>query len=1246
MFRRYPYRGWLLLSIVFWVIAAYFHYSHIRLLKPAQMVQTISDDLQKREHAVNDLKIDKNIIKKIFSDSLNNDDVTRLQKLPFYIYAYDKDTLVYWNSNNAIADFSKVTDEHTVVLKSTGGIFGVSSIRLPQKDSTKRMYAIIPMLITYPVENDHLRSHFISADYIPANSKISIGDSVEQNGYPVKSIYGKTLFKIQFHTSDILNKGPDTLNLWLIILAAFTTLSWLQLLIINLSKERSPLYGLSATLIVIAILLICRYCLGLPFGIDNLAIFSPRLYASNPYLSSLGNLLINTVALLWIIVFIIRHTPYRTAFSEPSSTFSKWLISVLLCILLVGYALGYVWIVRGLVLDSNIPLDVSHFFTITIYTVLGLFSIAIITAVSCLVFYLINTWLNNCLSTRFLKYILIGIIGTLYLLIFYAYINQYQDFYYVLVAWVILFIWLLDLKYLKLTSDLFAPHMIFWAIFICAFCTFILQYFNHIKESDARRSFAEHRITERDYVTEFAFNNIGQNIEKDTIITSFIQKPTTAGRKTLNEHIEAAYLNGQLNKYEARVYIFDATHRPMFNRDTTSYLALVTKLMEYKPSDGSQLFYKQNNINQLSYISSIDIAVDSINKKIGYLFITLDQKHEFGQTVYPELLQPLSLKPNPNEKEYAYAIYSNGKLVSHTNDYAFPVYLKNKLPQNQKYAYYNKSDASELWYNNGDNITVIAVHFHDALIENITLFSYLFVIEILISVFVIGYQFYLSYFLREPVPAGFSSLTLRRRIHLFMLATAFFSFIVLGLVTIIFFHDRYNNSNKEKLQSAMGTIEESIDIYLKNLNQNMNENEFIAVCHASKFKDFISNLAAEEKIDINIFDVNGVMQVTSQEDIYDKGLLARVIRPDAYYNINKQGRSLLIQNEQIGSLSYLSCYVPLHDDYGTTYGYINVPFFASQTELNIQISNIVVSLINIYAFIFLLSSLLTGLITRWITRTLNIVIRQFERLNLRRNERIKWPYDDEIGKLVEEYNKMVNKLEENAALLAQSERESAWREMARQVAHEIKNPLTPMKLNIQYLQQALKNDQPNVQELAARVSDSLIEQIDNLSYIASEFSNFAKMPEAKPEQIDLDNLLDTAVELYQNIPDIKVSITKHPEPLYVYADKSQLLRVLNNLLENAKQAIPANKQGHIEVALIKKHDYAWITVTDNGSGIEQDKQGRIFQPYFTTKTSGTGLGLAMTKKIIEFWKGVIWFDTEVDKGTTFYIQLPLFKEKE
>lgn len=201
-----------------------------------------------------------------------------------------------------------------------------------------------------------------------------------------------------------------------------------------------------------------------------------------------------------------------------------------------------------------------------------------------------------------------------------------------------------------------------------------------------------------------------------------------------------------------------------------------------------------------------------------------------------------------------------------------------------------------------------------------------------------------------------------------------------------------------------------------------------------------------------------------------------------------------------------------------------------------------------------------------------------------------------------------------------------------------------MKLNIQYLQQALEKNHPNIEQLTKNVSASLIEQIDNLSHIASAFSDFAKMPEAAPQEIALNDVLNSAVALYNNSNNITVQFTNADKKLFVYADKSQLLRVFNNLLQNATESIPDDRDAQIKVILEEKNNKAFVTIADNGSGISDEAAQHIFSPYFTTKGSGTGLGLAMTKKIVEFWNGKIWFETEENMGTQFFIELPLYKE--
>jgi two-component system, NtrC family, nitrogen regulation sensor histidine kinase NtrY len=253
---------------------------------------------------------------------------------------------------------------------------------------------------------------------------------------------------------------------------------------------------------------------------------------------------------------------------------------------------------------------------------------------------------------------------------------------------------------------------------------------------------------------------------------------------------------------------------------------------------------------------------------------------------------------------------------------------------------------------------------------------------------------------------------------------------------------------------------------------------------------------------------------------------------------------------------------------------------------------------------------------------------------------IEWKGDDEIGELVAQYNKMLVALEESAGRLAQSEREGAWREMAKQIAHEIKNPLTPMKLSVQHLQRAWAAKGDNLEDTFKRVTQVLIEQIDSLSNLASEFSAFAKMPEPVSERLELNELVLLTATLYETTENLSVSFFPLPAKAFINGDKDQLSRVLTNIITNAIQAIPEESQGKIEIRIVHEGDIYKIEVSDNGKGIPDNEANKVFIPSFSTKTSGMGLGLAISKKIVEGMGGKIYFVSQVGIGTTFFVELP------
>jgi len=323
-------------------------------------------------------------------------------------------------------------------------------------------------------------------------------------------------------------------------------------------------------------------------------------------------------------------------------------------------------------------------------------------------------------------------------------------------------------------------------------------------------------------------------------------------------------------------------------------------------------------------------------------------------------------------------------------------------------------------------------------------------------------------------------------------------------------------------------------------------------------------------------------------------------------------------------------------------GYIAIPQFFSQDEIRNEIESFLAVIIQIYLIIVVLAILISLFIGKQLSAPLIMLENKLKEMRLgSRNEKIDYTQNDEIGQLVIQYNRTIDELEQSAKLLAKSERESAWKSMARQVAHEINNPLTPMKLSIQQLRRTKKLNDERFDDYFEKSTTMLVEQIDNLSRIAGTFSNFARMPEASFEKVDIASKLYSVVQLFMNnFEHIQIEYAGKDKDVFVYADPEQLVQVFNNLLKNAIQAIPEERDGEIRINLEESPEEVIIEITDNGIGIEVDAQDKLFVPNFTTKTTGMGLGLAIAKNIVELSGGTISFTTTLNESTTFILKLP------
>jgi signal transduction histidine kinase len=475
----------------------------------------------------------------------------------------------------------------------------------------------------------------------------------------------------------------------------------------------------------------------------------------------------------------------------------------------------------------------------------------------------------------------------------------------------------------------------------------------------------------------------------------------------------------------------------------------------------------------------------------------------------------------------------------------------------------------------------------------------------------------------------------KTRIQFSIVLSVVATLVIVGWTTFFNIRHQYQEQQKEQVREKLRKVQLAYEnrIVLAGTISNSTEEQF-------EFNQF----ADVNGVYLNLFDINGNLYLTSIPKLYDLGIIGRKMGPSAYMSLAVQQKSEFINpSEKIGEFTYAAAYAPIRNADNQTVAYISIPYYSNEEDYQAKIGLFINTLINIYALVFVLIGVLAVFLANQITSPLTFIQENIRRTKFgQTNQPIVWHRQDEIGILVKEYNKMIAELEASANKLARSERESAWREMAKQVAHEIKNPLTPLKLGVQLLEKSWKENDPNFEKKFASFNKSFIEQIDSLAAIASEFSNFAKMPDTKLEHIALVPIIEQAKEVFSSADSVEIHILDRTNrEIKVLGDKDQLLRSFNNLLKNAIEAADGKEKCVIKVHIANDEKQVFVEVEDNGKGIDQSLHSSIFRANFTTKSSGTGLGLAFVKQAIENAGGKVDFTSVLNNGTIFYLTFPL-----
>ena len=1197
--------------------------------------------VQKTESDFNSVLKNVTLLEQMVQQKLPEESFTRLLTKEYGLFLYDVNAQnpLYWNSQSSLPPLKLLqARDGNYFQQLPNGYYVILKRNVTIANKSYRAFALVPILYKYDYEHSsYLRTEFVHNK--EAVNKIVI--STQRTNYVIRSANTQALFYIA-PKAYVPGGRVDSLTGLLRLLSFVLLLGYIHFIVESFTRKKGAFRGIVLLLVLLFAVRLILMLFPALFSFRQFALFDPKIYANyyNLLSGSLGDLLINAVLFCWLVVFTWFQIGSRRV-SIPLRGNRLYAAGVVGVFLLIFSTFQFANVVRSLVADSKISFNVIDFFSLDVYTVVGFIVLALLS----LSFYYFTRILYRFIFPAFAAqplylYFVMAFIGLLFLTFRSG--NNIILFHLPVLFWLVFYTLLVSRETFIINRfKITIAGILFWIFVFSISLACIILGQNKEKEFQFRKAMAEKYDQLTDPSGELTLNIALAYLDNDYLKQNLPRFEDKEQNHILRDSIISANVAGYLNKYETKLFVFNAANQPVNNPDPATYAELNNLFtVQSKPTGNPDLSYYETSYDQFTYITKRVIR-DSANT-LGTFFVITTPRRYNTDALYPELFRRINETDAENSPIYSYAIYQKGLLVSSSSKYSFRISLMGRDIPQQEYERRIAGDYDELWYKASTNKVVVIAKKRDTLLESITLFSYLFCAFL----FLVGIIQAITLLLKAGNDwKGFGvfwHMSIRSQVHSTITFISVLSFLVIGVATISFFIARYNRNNIDKLSRTASIVVREMQKRPAAGKDPDSSLLFSDSASSTNIQRLVNEIADIHNVDVNLYDPAGNLQVSSEPEVYKRGLLSTKIHPAAYYHLNQLREVQYVQEEALSSLKYLSIYAAIRNEKGQVYAYLNIPYFLSQIDVNQEISNFLVTLINLNAFIFLIAGIIALIITNRITRSFSIIGDKMRDIQLGKpNEEIEWVRNDEIGELVKQYNKMVQQLEESALALAKSEREGAWREMARQVAHEIKNPLTPMKLSIQYLQRAIHTNQPNVQELTTNVANTLIEQIDHLSKISSDFARFANIANSQLEVFDLHLVIEGLIALHNTNSKVQLTWNKLQKPLLVHADKTHMNRLFTNLIANAIEACSSLPLCQIEINETKVNGVLRMEIKDNGEGIPEETRDKIFTPNFTTKSSGTGLGLAMCKSIVEQAGGAIWFQTETGRGSSFFVQLPL-----
>ncbi len=1118
-------------------------------------------------------------------------------------FVKEKEKFVFWTSNNipvdSVATIISGSSVQTVQLRNGWYIV------IQRELEGKLLVGFILIKNIYPYQNPHLQNKFPEKFGFSQSYTISL-DKPEAEAYPVRLSISDNVFYL------IPDGNGFNYPAWAILLGIVGVL--LAFLAVHQFFElifpKTIVYFFIEIILILLVRLWFQFA-HIPSLLYQHELFSPKYFAVSQWLPSLGDLMLTVLTILFIVRLSV-HTTIKI------STLPR---NIILLILKQIIAAGIIILTYHLIYNSTLHFNLNDMYELSWYSIFALSCLLILMGVY---FVIVTGWAKKGIS----PYLFLLSIA-LHLLSFLIISFYIQNTIYYFIALIIFEALLYFYRSGKINVSAYFPLI---TVMIFAFgISITIVKMSETEEHDERKFLAEKLINDKDPIAEYLFIDIEKKIKTDKHLIARLPN-YWENKEQVDEYLLKKYFNGYWSKYDITFVECQAGDSIFIEGENKEVLcesffkSRIEKSADYYLSASAPIYFV-NDENGVIYIA--DVVLPDENNIAHHIYIEFYYKYFQKTEGYPELLlSEKQLKQIVKMGNYSYAKYKNGVLINKLGEFDYYTQLDTNYINAHNSTFYNEDGYNHYLYSSGKNTVIISLPIV-SMIEKMSVFSYVFIL--------IGILFILGYFIFLP-GFSFQSFTLQSfntKIQFFVIANIFIAFTLIAIGTVYYIRYQYTEKNitniSEKIKSVMVEVE-----------HKLGETDSLTAGQKELMNYYLVKFSNVFYTDINLYKLDGKLFATSRPEVFLNGLLNEFMPYEVYEALTVKHKSEYIHQESIGNLKYLSAYVPFRNYKNKVLAYLNLPYFAKQHALEEELANFYVALINIYVLVFVLSIILAVIFANYLSAPLRLIKSTISKLQIgKTNELIEWQTNDEIGELIKEYNKKVIELEKSARLLAKSERESAWREMAKQVAHEIKNPLTPMKLSIQHLQRITTGIDGNLKDKINKTANVLIEQIDTLATIANEFSNFAKLPEPHLEKVDVIKIARDCSLLFEE-QKAKISVVNKSgkNELFIRADKDQMIRIFNNLIKNAIQSVKPGEMPVIEIEISEQNNDVLIAVKDNGEGISADRQSKIFEPNFTTKTGGMGLGLAMVKNFVETFNGKIWFTSTVGKGTTFYMSFP------